>query len=229
MREMTLFYAPHVNSYKRFAPGSFAPTAVAWGNDNRTCSMRVVGHGEGLRFENRLPGADVNPYLALAAMIAAGLHGVDAELALEPPLEGNAYTADKPHTIYVGTGVRDDGGGINLGTATAFHCSNTSGVTATIRFLVLNNSGAVRASVSTSLNHGWTHNASTHNTAAYTVDTNLATGAVAEGVINIKSTESGVFFSIVPRRHYSAARPREPASRHGGVALSGAKRTPDSL
>jgi glutamine synthetase len=97
LREMSLFFAPHVNSYKRFAPGSFAPTAVAWGNDNRTCSMRVVGHGEALRLENRLPGADVNPYLALAAMIAAGLHGVDAELELEEPLEGNAYTADKPH------------------------------------------------------------------------------------------------------------------------------------
>jgi glutamine synthetase len=97
MRELTLFFAPHINSYKRFAPGSFAPTAVAWGNDNRTCSLRVVGHGEGLRVENRLPGADVNPYLALAAMIAAGLHGIDSKLALEPPLEGNAYTADKPH------------------------------------------------------------------------------------------------------------------------------------
>ncbi len=96
MRELTLLYAPHVNSYKRFAAGSFAPTAVAWGNDNRTCSMRVVGHGEGLRVENRLPGADVNPYLALSAMIAAGLHGVDSELSLEPPLDGNAYTADKP-------------------------------------------------------------------------------------------------------------------------------------
>ncbi len=94
---MTLFFAPHVNSYKRFAPGSFAPTAVAWGNDNRTCSMRVVGHGQAKRLENRLPGADVNPYLALAAMIAAGLHGVEQELPLEPPLEGNAYTADKPH------------------------------------------------------------------------------------------------------------------------------------
>ena len=80
MRELTLFFAPHVNSYKRFVPGSFAPTAVAWGNDNRTCSMRVVGHGEALRVENRLPGADVNPYLALAAMIAAGLHGIDSEL-----------------------------------------------------------------------------------------------------------------------------------------------------
>ncbi len=97
MRELTLFYAPHVNSYKRFVPGSFAPTAVAWGNDNRTCSLRVVGHGEALRVENRLPGADVNPYLALAAMIAAGLNGIDSELELEQPQEGNAYTADKPH------------------------------------------------------------------------------------------------------------------------------------
>ena len=97
MRELTLLYAPHVNSYKRFAAGSFAPTAVAWGNDNRTCSIRVVGHGEALRLENRLPGADVNPYLALSAMIAAGLHGIDSELSLEPPMDGNAYTSDKPH------------------------------------------------------------------------------------------------------------------------------------
>ncbi|MDQ3573004.1 MAG: glutamine synthetase family protein [Actinomycetota bacterium] len=97
LRDLTLFFAPNVNSYKRFAEGSFAPTAAAWGNDNRTCSMRVVGHGEALRVENRLPGADVNPYLALAAMIAAGLEGIDSELALEPPLEGNAYTADKQH------------------------------------------------------------------------------------------------------------------------------------
>jgi glutamine synthetase len=103
MREMSLFFAPQVNSYKRFVPGSFAPTAVAWGKDNRTCSLRVVGHGPGLRVENRLPGADVNPYLALAAMIAAGLHGVDQELELEPPFEGNAYEADKPrvpHNMY---------------------------------------------------------------------------------------------------------------------------------
>jgi glutamine synthetase len=96
MRELCLFFAPHVNSYKRFAKGSFAPTAVAWGNDNRTCSLRVVGHGEGLRVENRLPGADVNPYLALSAMIAAGLHGIDNELELEPPVEGNAYESGKP-------------------------------------------------------------------------------------------------------------------------------------
>jgi glutamine synthetase len=96
LRELTLFFAPQVNSYKRFVPGSFAPTAVAWGHDNRTCSMRVVGHGESLRVENRLPGADVNPYLALAAMIAAGLHGIENELPLEPPFEGNAYESDKP-------------------------------------------------------------------------------------------------------------------------------------
>lgn len=103
MKELTLLYAPHVNSYKRFALGSFAPTAIAWGKDNRTCSLRVVGHGEGLRVENRLPGADVNPYLALAALIAAGLHGIDNELALEPVFEGDAYKSDKPrvpHNIY---------------------------------------------------------------------------------------------------------------------------------
>jgi glutamine synthetase len=96
LRELTLIFAPHINSYKRFAAGSFAPTAVAWGRDNRTCSLRVVGHGESLRLENRLPGADVNPYLALAAMIAAGLHGVDEGLELESAYEGNAYESDKP-------------------------------------------------------------------------------------------------------------------------------------
>ena len=96
MREMTLMYAPYVNSYKRFVPGSFAPTAVAWGRDNRTCSLRVVGHGEALRVENRLPGADVNPYLALSALIAAGLHGIDSGLELGPEQQGNAYESDAP-------------------------------------------------------------------------------------------------------------------------------------
>jgi glutamine synthetase len=103
LRELTLLYAPHVNSYKRFVSSSFAPTAIAWGRDNRTCSLRVVGHGEGLRVENRLPGADVNPYLALSALIAAGLHGIENELPLEPAFEGNAYESDKPrvpHNIY---------------------------------------------------------------------------------------------------------------------------------
>ena len=95
-RELTLLYAPNVNSYKRFAPGSFAPTAVAWGHDNRSCAYRVVGHGAGLRVECRLPGGDVNPYLALAALVAGGLHGIDTELPLDAPLVGNAYVSDRP-------------------------------------------------------------------------------------------------------------------------------------
>lgn len=91
LRELTLMLAPNVNSYKRYAAASFAPTAVAWGRDNRTCSLRVVGHGPSKRFENRTGGADLNPYLALAAIVAAGLHGIDAGLQLGPALEGNAY------------------------------------------------------------------------------------------------------------------------------------------
>jgi glutamine synthetase len=93
LRDLSLWYAPNINSYKRFQPGTFAPTAVAWGHDNRTCPLRVVGHGPGKRVENRMPGADVNPYLAIAAMIAAGLHGIDNELELEAAYDGNAYTA----------------------------------------------------------------------------------------------------------------------------------------
>jgi glutamine synthetase len=97
LRELTLFLAPNINSYKRYAALSFAPTTVAWGRDNRTCALRVVGHGASRRVECRVPGADVNPYLALSALIAGGLHGVDAGLELEPPLEGNAYEAtDRP-------------------------------------------------------------------------------------------------------------------------------------
>jgi glutamine synthetase len=95
--ELTLLYAPNINSYKRFQPGSFAPTAVAWGRDNRTCALRVVGHGAGLRVENRVPGGDVNPYLAEAAMLAGGLYGIEHELPLEPAFVGNAYASDKPH------------------------------------------------------------------------------------------------------------------------------------
>ncbi len=95
MRDFTYFYAPNINSYKRFQPGSFAPTAVAWGHDNRTCSLRVVGHGAGMRVENRLPGGDMNPYLGVAAMLAGGLHGIEQELALEDAFEGNAYTSGK--------------------------------------------------------------------------------------------------------------------------------------
>jgi glutamine synthetase len=97
LRDLTLFLAPNVNSYKRYAALSFAPTTVAWGHDNRTCALRVIGHGAGRRVECRVPGADVNPYLAISALIAAGLHGIDAGLELEPALEGNAYEAgDRP-------------------------------------------------------------------------------------------------------------------------------------
>ncbi|GAA4328479.1 gamma-glutamylethanolamide synthetase GlnA4 [Streptomyces venetus] len=97
LRDFSLLYAPHINSYKRFQPGSFAPTAVAWGHDNRTCALRVVGHGRSLRFENRLPGGDVNPYLAVAGLVAAGLHGIEQKLELPEPCPGNAYTADFAH------------------------------------------------------------------------------------------------------------------------------------
>jgi glutamine synthetase len=96
MRELTFLYAPNINSYKRFQPGSFAPTSTAWGYDNRTCSLRVVGHGAGLRLENRLPGGDVNPYLAMAGMLGSGLRGIELELPLEPAFEGNAYASDHP-------------------------------------------------------------------------------------------------------------------------------------
>jgi len=102
MRELTLLYAPNINSYKRYVPGSFAPTAVRWGVDNRTCALRLVGHGQSLRVENRTPGGDVNPYLAIAGMIAAGLHGIDHELSLEDAFGGNAYIDQGPkvpHTL----------------------------------------------------------------------------------------------------------------------------------
>jgi glutamine synthetase len=93
LRELTLLLAPTINSYKRFAPGSFAPTAVAWGPDNRTCALRLVGHGPSLRVECRVPGGDVNPYLALAGLVAAALSGVAEPRLLPPPLTGNAYAA----------------------------------------------------------------------------------------------------------------------------------------
>ncbi|MEV0531162.1 glutamine synthetase family protein [Kitasatospora sp. NPDC050463] len=95
LREFSLLYAPNINSYKRYRPGSFAPTAVAWGRDNRTCAYRVVGHGPSLRMENRVPGGDVNPYLAVAGMIAAGLHGLQHKLELPAPCLGNAYAVDE--------------------------------------------------------------------------------------------------------------------------------------
>ena len=95
-REMSLLLAPNINSYKRFVEGSFAPTALLWGIDNRTCAFRVVGHGPAIRFECRVPGGDVNQYMAVAALVAAGLRGVDEELELSPAFVGNAYVADAP-------------------------------------------------------------------------------------------------------------------------------------
>jgi len=95
LRELTLLLAPTINSYKRYAAGSFAPTTVAWGPDNRTCALRLIGHGPSLRIECRVPGGDVNPYLALAGLIAAGLAGVKQDLELPPPVTGNAYAEDE--------------------------------------------------------------------------------------------------------------------------------------
>ena len=107
MADFTLLFAPNINSYKRFADGSFAPTAIAWGEDNRTCAVRLVGHGRGARMENRVPGGDVNPYLALAAMLAGGLHGIEQKLELEDALVGNAYTSDKPKVPHTLRAARD--------------------------------------------------------------------------------------------------------------------------
>ena len=96
MRELSLLFAPNINSYKRYVPGSFAPTAIRWGRDNRTCAFRLVGRGAGLRLENRIPGGDVNPYLAVAGIIAAGLDGITKKMKVEPAFTGNAYVSDSP-------------------------------------------------------------------------------------------------------------------------------------
>ncbi len=96
LQDLTLFFAPNINSYKRYVEGSFAPTAVAWGHDNRTCAFRVVGHGDGLRIECRVPGGDVNPYLAISGLVAGAIQGIEGELSLEAEFTGNAYVSDKP-------------------------------------------------------------------------------------------------------------------------------------
>ena len=93
VRELALFIAPSVNSYKRYAAESWAPTSVSWGRDNRTCGFRIVGHGASRRVECRIPGADANPYLAFAALLAAGLDGIENETDPGPELKGNAYEA----------------------------------------------------------------------------------------------------------------------------------------
>jgi glutamine synthetase len=101
-KELAVFLAPTINSYKRYAAGSWAPTTLAWGHDNRTCGFRIVGHDKALRAETRIPGGDVNPYLGFAAVLAAGLYGIEHELELPPALEGNAYESDSerfPHSL----------------------------------------------------------------------------------------------------------------------------------
>lgn len=112
MRELSMLYAPNINSYKRYQPGTFAPTAIKWGRDNRTCSYRLVGHGPSLRVENRAPGGDVNPYLAVAGMVAAGIDGIERGLTLEPAFAGNAYaletdrlptTLAESHALWIGS------------------------------------------------------------------------------------------------------------------------------
>ncbi len=94
-RELCYFFAPTVNAYKRFQPGSWAPTRMAWAMDNPTTGFRVVGHGHSFRIENRMPGGDANPYLAFAATIAAGLAGVEENLDCGDPYRGNAYVDPK--------------------------------------------------------------------------------------------------------------------------------------
>jgi glutamine synthetase len=94
LRELSYFLAPNINSYKRYVEGSFAPTAIAWGLDNRSCALRVVGHGHGLRTENRVGGGDVNPYLAAAALVAAVIHGLENDVPMPAITKGNAYDSD---------------------------------------------------------------------------------------------------------------------------------------
>jgi glutamine synthetase len=113
LRELAIFLAPTINSYKRYAAGSWAPTTLAWGHDNRTCGFRIVGHGPTVRAETRIPGGDVNPYLGFAALIAAGLHGIEEALELPPPLEGNAYESDAdrfPHSLREAIAALEEGG-----------------------------------------------------------------------------------------------------------------------
>jgi glutamine synthetase len=102
--DMTCFLAPYVNSYKRFQVGSFAPTNIVWSRDNRTAGFRVLGHGPATRVECRIGGADVNPYVAFAAFLAAGLHGIEQGLELQPEFRGDAYKSGQvpsvPRTLH---------------------------------------------------------------------------------------------------------------------------------
>ena len=99
LRDLSIFLAPNVNSYKRFQEGSFAPTTAAWGLDNRTAGFRLAGNGNSIRIECRVPGADVNPYLAFSSLILAGLYGIENNLKLEDPLKGNIYQNKKAKIV----------------------------------------------------------------------------------------------------------------------------------
>ena len=101
IRELALFVAPSVNSYKRYAAESWAPTSISWGRDNRTAGFRIVGHGQSRRAECRIPGADVNPYLGYAALLAAGLDGIANQTDPGPELIGNAYEAGRGRAVPV--------------------------------------------------------------------------------------------------------------------------------
>lgn len=106
--DMTVFLAPYVNSYKRFLPGTFAPTKIAWSVDNRTAGYRLVGEGtKGVRIECRIPGSDINPYLACAAQLAAGIAGMEEGLSLGDPVSGDVYhmtdIPEIPHTLLKAT------------------------------------------------------------------------------------------------------------------------------
>jgi glutamine synthetase len=124
MREFSLLFAPNINSYKRYQPGSFAPTALRWGVDNRTCALRMAGHGEGMRVENRVPGGDVNPYLAIAALVAGALHGLENELTLEDEFVGDAYgdetaprvpgTLREASELWLGSGIAEAAFGVDV-------------------------------------------------------------------------------------------------------------------
>jgi len=105
-RELAVFIAPFINSYKRYASLSWAPVNIVWGRDNRTTGFRMVGHGDGLHVENRFPGGDMNAYLTYAAMIGAGLRGIERELVLADEFKGNGYIAKgvarMPRALYEG-------------------------------------------------------------------------------------------------------------------------------
>ena len=106
--ELSLLVASNVNSYKRYAVASWAPVNIVWARDNRTCGFRIVGRDQALRIENRFPGADTNPYLAYAACIAAGLHGIEQAIEPGPEFKGNAYVASGvpavPRALYEAIG-----------------------------------------------------------------------------------------------------------------------------